>query len=120
VHVTQSFANPSETPLEAEYLFPLNQHAAVFAMEMRVGGEIIDAQIQEKKKAEATYQAAKEEGKAAAILTQHRPNMFTQRIANLMPGLPVTVPRPLLDSLPGSVCVRARREGLPCRIFRSG
>ncbi|MCB1684736.1 MAG: VWA domain-containing protein, partial [Pseudomonadales bacterium] len=29
------------------------------------------------------------EGKAAGLLEQHRPNMFTQRIANLMPGLPI-------------------------------
>ena len=34
---------------------------------------------------------AKKRGKAASLLVQHRPNMFTQHIANLMPGLPVKV-----------------------------
>ena len=38
-----------------------------------------------------TYENAKRRGKAAALLNQHRPNMFTQELANLMPGKPVKV-----------------------------
>ena len=91
VEITQTFLNEAHVPVEAEYLFPLNQTAAVYGMEMVVGDEIVTAIIQEKAKAEATFQAAANEGKAAALLTQHRPNMFTQRIANLMPGLPIEV-----------------------------
>ncbi|MEM7320006.1 MAG: VIT domain-containing protein, partial [Pseudomonadota bacterium] len=34
---------------------------------------------------------AKRSGKAAALLEQHRPNMFAQEIANLMPGKPVVI-----------------------------
>lgn len=103
VTLTQTFANPSDLPMRAEYLFPLNQRAAVFAMEMEVGEEIIRAKIQRKAEAQATFHKAESEGKAAALLTQHRPNMFTQSIANLMPGVPVTVtlsyvqPVPLID-----------------------
>ena len=55
------------------------------------GDERVEAQIQRIEKAKATFQKAKQEGKAAALLTQHRPNMFTQDIANLMPKLPVQV-----------------------------
>lgn len=91
VRLTQVFENPSQTPMHAEYLFPLNQRAAVYAMEMRVGDEIVRAQIQKKAEAKTTFEAAKTEGKAAALLTQHRPNMFTQSVANLMPGAPVEV-----------------------------
>lgn len=91
VEITQSFLNEAHVPVEAEYLFPLNQHAAVYGMEMRVGEEIIEAVIRKKAVAEAEFAQAKEDGKAAALLTQHRPNMFTQRIANLMPGLPIEV-----------------------------
>ncbi len=60
-------------------------------MRMEVGDEIIEAVIQEKAQAQKTFEAAKTEGKAASLLQQHRPNMFTQQIANLMPDLPVTV-----------------------------
>ena len=91
VTVRQVFENPSDVPLNATYLFPLNKEAAVYGMNMEVGDEIITAVIQQKEEAEATFEAAKEEGKAAALLTEHRPNMFTQKVANLMPGMPITV-----------------------------
>lgn len=91
VELRQTFQNPSRVPVEAEYLFPLNQRAAVFGMVMQIGDETVQAVIREKEQAEAEFEQAAEDGKAAALLTQHRPNMFTQRIANLMPGLPVEV-----------------------------
>ncbi|WP_281858290.1 VIT and vWA domain-containing protein [Litoreibacter halocynthiae] len=91
VEVTQSFINEAHVPVEAEYLFPLNQLAAVYSMDMLIGDEVIKAKIREKAVAEAEFEKAAQDGKAAALLTQHRPNMFTQRIANLVPGLPITV-----------------------------
>lgn len=91
ITVRQVFTNPSDAPVTARYLFPLNTNAAVHAMEMRVGEDVIRAQIARRKEARETFETAKREGKAAALLEQHRPNMFTQEIANLMPGLPVTV-----------------------------
>ncbi|MCK0141695.1 VIT and VWA domain-containing protein [Aliiroseovarius sp. F20344] len=100
VELRQVFSNPSEVPLEAEYLFPLNQNAAVFGMTMEVGDEIVQAVIREKATAEAEYKQAASEGKAAALLTQHRPNMFTQKIANLMPGLPVEVTLKYVQMVP--------------------
>lgn len=100
VQVRQVFVNPSDAPMSAEYLFPLNQRAAVYQMQMQVGDELIEAQIQQKEQAEQTFEAAKQEGKAAALLTQHRPNMFTQKIANLMPGLPITVTLSYVQAVP--------------------
>ncbi|MGF1553440.1 MAG: VIT domain-containing protein [Paracoccaceae bacterium] len=91
ITLTQRFANPSSVPMTATYLFPLDTRAAVFAMEMRAGDEVVRAVIRERAEAEAAFAAAEREGKAAALLTQHRPNMFTQQIANLMPGRPVEV-----------------------------
>ncbi|MCP5072277.1 MAG: VWA domain-containing protein [Rhodobacteraceae bacterium] len=100
VELRQTFSNPSMVPLEAEYLFPLNQKAAVFGMTMQVGDEIVRATIRERAAAEAEYKQAASEGKAAALLTQHRPNMFTQKIANLMPGLPVEVTLKYVQMVP--------------------
>ena len=91
VTVVQTFSNPTAVPLNATYLFPLNKDAAVYAMQMEVGDEIVTAVIKKKEEAEQAFETAKSEGKAASLLTQHRPNMFTQDIANLMPGLPVKV-----------------------------
>ena len=100
VTVTQVFQNTAGTPLNATYLFPLNKDAAVHAMTMEVGDEIITAQIQRKAEARETFETAKAEGKAAALLNQHRPNMFTQEVANLMPGLPVTVTLDYVQTVP--------------------
>ncbi len=91
VRLTQRFDNPFDQPINPRYLFPLRNNAAVHAMTLRVGDELVIAQIQEKQHAQATFQAAKQAGKSAALLQQHRPNMFTQKIANVMPGQSVEV-----------------------------
>jgi len=91
VRITQRFENPLQVPVHARYVFPLNTNAAVSGLVMNVGTERIRAQIKEKEAAVKTFTAAKTAGKAAALMTQQRPNMFTQRIANLMPGLPIEV-----------------------------
>ena len=100
VTLTQEFANPSRQPMSAEYLFPLDTAAAVYAMRMQVGDEVVRAVIRKKEEAEATFRKALDEGRAAALLTQHRPNMFTQSVANLMPGLPITVSLSYVQPVP--------------------
>lgn len=100
VTLVQTFLNPTEEALNATYLFPLNQKAAVFGMEMRVGNQLLKAKIKRKEDAEKTYEQAQSEGKAAALLMQHRPNMFTQNIANLMPGQPVQITLKYAQSVP--------------------
>ena len=91
VRLQQRFENPYDKAMNARYLFPLNSAAAVHAMTMRVGDEVIQAEVQEVQKAQQTFAKAQKAGKAAALLTQQRPNMFTQKVANLMPGVPIKV-----------------------------
>ncbi|MBK8815173.1 MAG: VWA domain-containing protein [Methylococcaceae bacterium] len=100
VTVKQTFTNPSDKPLHATYLFPLNQHAAVQRMVMDVGDERVEAKIQRIEEAITVFDNAKQEGKAAALLTEQRPNMFTQKIANLMPKMPVQITLTYCHTLP--------------------
>ncbi len=100
VTLTQTFANPARKPMNATYLFPLPENAAVYAMTMQVGNERIRAVIKKKAEAQQSFEQAKEEGKAAALLTQYRPNMFTQQIANLMPGQPVKITLKYAQTVP--------------------
>lgn len=100
VTVEQVFLNPGEVPLNATYLFPLNHRAAVYAMKMEVSDEVVEAVIKRKKEARQTFETAKRQGKAASLLEQHRPNMFTQNIANLMPQLPIKVTLKYVQRLP--------------------
>ncbi len=100
VSLVQTFENPTSAPMNATYLFPLNEDAAVHAMTMQVGDEVIEAQIRRREQARQEFEQAREEGRAAALLSQHRPNMFTQEVANLMPGATVRITIRYSQSVP--------------------
>ena len=91
VVVTQRYKNEGTVPIEAKYLFPGSTRAAVNGMNVRVGDRLITAQIREKRQAQVEYNAAKAEGKTAALLEQHRPNVFQMNVANILPGDDVQV-----------------------------
>ena len=86
VTVRQVYVNSGKNPLEAVYTFPMSTRAAVYAMQMTIGSRVIRAQIEEKQKARADYEKAKQEGKRASLLEQSRPNVFTMNVSNIMVG----------------------------------
>ncbi len=86
VTVTQEFENPFKEPIEAVYTFPLSQSAAVDDMTMLVGDRTIKGRILRREEAQAVYEAAKSSGQLASLLDQERPNIFTQSVANILPG----------------------------------
>jgi len=83
--VTQVFENPLNRPIEAEYVFPLPQNAAVNHTEMRIGERIVKGRIEKRAAARQTYEQARDNGKRASLLEQDRPNIFTQSVANIGP-----------------------------------
>ena len=89
--VTQQYVNDTSTPIEAVYVFPLPHDAAVYDLEIHVGNRVIRSVIKEREEAKRTYEAAKTEGKRAALVEEERPNIFTASVANLMPGDHVAV-----------------------------
>jgi Ca-activated chloride channel family protein len=91
VTVKQQFQNTASDPVEAVYTFPLPEDAAVDDMTMTLGNRIIRGEIKRREEARQIYEAARDAGQSAALLDQERPNIFTQSVANLMPGEPVTV-----------------------------
>ena len=91
VNVTQQFENPLKEKIEAIYVFPLSSDAAVDDMMMKVGERTIRGQIKKREEARQIYEAAKNAGKVASLLDQERPNIFTQSVANIMPGESVIV-----------------------------
>ncbi|HEX5056786.1 MAG TPA: VIT and VWA domain-containing protein [Gammaproteobacteria bacterium] len=86
VRVTQTYKNSGSRPIEAIYVFPGSTQAAVYAMKMTIGQRVLIAKIREKQQARAEYEQAKEAGKTASLLEQHRPNVFQMNVANIMPG----------------------------------
>jgi Ca-activated chloride channel family protein len=99
VEVTQTFTNPFNKPLEAVYVFPLPDEAAVDDMEIRVGDRIIRGLIKKRQEAKKIYEQAKQEGKTAGLLEQERDNVFTQSLANIKPGEKIDVTIRYTDSL---------------------
>ncbi len=86
VRVTQVYQNQGQRPLEAIYVFPGSTRAAVYSMKMTIGERTIVARIEKKEDARQQYERAKQEGKSASLLEQHRPNVFQMNVANIMPG----------------------------------
>ena len=86
VRVEQTFENPFDEPIEAVYVFPLPQRAAVHAMTLKVGERTIRGEVKKRAEAKQVYEAAKAAGQTAALLDQERPNVFTQSVANILPG----------------------------------
>ena len=91
VQITQTYQNLGKKPIEASYVFPMSSQAAVHNMQMTIGNRIIKAEVFEKKKAEKIYNKAIKEGKRAAKLDQHRPNVFKMKVGNILPNESITI-----------------------------
>ncbi len=99
VNVTQEFENPFKEKIEAVYTFPLPQNAAVDDMTMTVGERVVRGRILRREEAQAVYDAAKNNGQVASLLDQERPNIFTQSVANILPGEQVKITISYVETL---------------------
>ena len=99
VVVTQEFENPFKEKIEAVYTFPLSQNAAVDDMTMIVGERTVRGKILRREEAEAVYEAAKTNGQTASLLNQERPNIFTQSVANILPGEQIKITISYVETL---------------------
>jgi Ca-activated chloride channel family protein len=100
--LAQTFANPYDEPLEATYVFPLPDRAAVTAFRMEVAGRVVEGVLEERAKARADYDRAVAEGRRASIAEEERPGVFTMRVGNLLPGERATVRLRMAGPLPYS------------------
>jgi Ca-activated chloride channel family protein len=91
VDVTQQFENPYDEKIEAVYLFPLPEKAAVNEFVMTIGERKIRGILREKEEAQRIYEDARAQGLRASLLVQHRPNIFEQKVANIEPGKRIDV-----------------------------
>src|SRR5215207_8513757 len=91
VVLTQTFGNRFDQPLEASYIFPLPDRAAVTEFRMEVGERVVEGVLKERGQARADYDSAVREGRRASIAEEERPGVFTMRVGNLLPGERVTV-----------------------------
>ena len=91
VVIAQRYVNREPTPIEAVYVFPLDEGAAVCAFEAMVDGTLVVGEVHERDKAFEMYDDAMEQGHGAFLLDEERPDVFQASIGNLPPGKEVTV-----------------------------
>ncbi len=91
VQVIQQYQNPYESKIEAVYVFPLPHNAAVNEFVMTVGERTIRGIIRDREEAKQVYEEARSQGYVASLLTQERPNIFTQKVANIEPGKAIDI-----------------------------
>jgi Ca-activated chloride channel family protein len=91
VAVAHRYVNLETTPIEAVYVFPLDENAAVCGFEAIVDGTLVIGEVREREKAFDEYDEAIEEGHGAFLIDEERPDVFQASIGNLPPGKEVLV-----------------------------
>lgn len=99
VTVEQTFINRRSNRLEAVYVFPLPQMAAVDRMTMKIGNRVIEGEILSRAEAARLFKQARDNGETAALLDQERPNVFTQSVTNIPPGATVVISISYVETL---------------------
>ena len=89
--VTQRYLNPTDQWTEGVYVFPLPETAAVDRLRLLIGDRAVEGVIDERQAAEQRYQEARDAGQQASLVSQERPNIFTNAVANIPPGDSITV-----------------------------
>jgi Ca-activated chloride channel homolog len=100
VSVTQRFTNDRDVPLECVYVFPLPPASGVVSLVFTVGDRQLRAELKERGAAERDYEAARDSGHRASLLTAERADVFTTRVANIQPGEEVEVALRLVMAMP--------------------
>ena len=109
VTVAHRYANRERVPIEAVYVFPLDENAAVCGFEAVIDGTRIVGEVLEREKAFERYDEAMERGDGAFLLDEERPDVFQASIGNVRQNLPSKFRMPATKSP-----MKARSERWTC------
>lgn len=102
VAIAQRFVNTEQTPIEATYLFPLDEAAAVCGFEAIVDGTLVVGEVKPREEAFEAYDDAMARGDGAYLLDEERPDVFQASVGNLPPGREVLLKITYVAELPVS------------------
>lgn len=123
VVVFQEYVNDGRESIEAKYVFPLNDSAAVCGFEAFINGKHVVGEVKEKQQAHKEYKEAVSQGHGAYLMDEEKPDVFTISVGNLPASASVLikityVAELSLDGeminffLPGSVAPWRRNDAL--------
>ncbi|XP_008050801.2 von Willebrand factor A domain-containing protein 5A isoform X2 [Carlito syrichta] len=93
VSATLNYENEEKVPLEAFFLFPMDEDSAVYSFEALVDGKKIVAELQDKMQAQTNYENAISQGHQAFLLEENDSSrdVFSCNVGNLQPGSKVAL-----------------------------
>ncbi|XP_035378628.1 protein mono-ADP-ribosyltransferase PARP4-like, partial [Electrophorus electricus] len=91
VIIFQVYTNKSDILIEAKYVFPLEETAAVCGFEAFINGKHVVGKVKEKEQARKEYKQAIEKGHGAYLMDQEAPDVFTISVGNLPAGATVLI-----------------------------
>lgn len=91
VQLVMFFVNPEALPVDAEFVFPVDHHAAVCGFEVELATKLLIGEVKERQAARVEYQAAVARGETAALLEKEKDDVFRQRIGNMPPQSRVNI-----------------------------
>ncbi|TRY77470.1 hypothetical protein TCAL_10676 [Tigriopus californicus] len=100
VTVEQEYLNVENRPIEALYLFPVEEEAAVIDFEAKVDGRTITTHVKEKDQARQDYQEAIANQQTAFLLEETKPDVFQIKVGHLKPGAQASVAIKYVVELP--------------------
>ncbi|XP_058520022.1 von Willebrand factor A domain-containing protein 5A [Ochotona princeps] len=102
VSATLNYENEEEVPLEAFFVFPMDEDSAVYSFEALVDGKKIVAELQDKCKAHINYENAICQGYQAFLLEEDKcsRDVFSCDVGNLPPGSKVELTLRYVQELP--------------------
>ncbi|XP_070255819.1 von Willebrand factor A domain-containing protein 5A [Myotis yumanensis] len=102
VSATLNYENEGKDPLEAFFVFPMDEDSAVHSFEAMVDGKKIVAELQEKSEARTNYENAISQGHQAFLLEEddQAGDIFSCNVGNLPPGSKAALTLKYVQELP--------------------
>ena len=85
VELVQRYKNNNSFPIEAIYVFPVDEGAAISGFEARVGERLVKGVVKEKEEAKAEYDDALSSGHGAYLLESQSSDVLSVQLGNLGP-----------------------------------
>ncbi|CAF4385876.1 unnamed protein product, partial [Rotaria sp. Silwood2] len=79
----QVYHNTNSTPIEAKYVFPLDENSTVCGFEAHINNKVIKGVVKEKEQAKQEYREAIEKGHGAYLMHQEQAQVFSVAVGNL-------------------------------------
>ena len=98
--VRQTFLNPYDRELEAIYVFPLPEGAALVEVAMEVGGQRLEGLLAERKQARRVYDQIVRQRRDPALVEQIGRNTFRLSVYPVVPHQPTVVEITYLEHVP--------------------